>query len=334
MIIRLAVVELYFNNNMPASKNIFITGINGFVGKYLSEYLKEQGWRVSGMDRWPTCSYPGVSYFEGDILDTAALVQLLFTIRPQRIIHLAGISFPADADSSPRNALDVNIMGAASVLDAARQACPSSRILLVGSSKQYSDAVVSDAIAEETLCRPTSFYGISKYMAELIGLQYVRQYGLDVRCTRSFNHTGPGQPPRFVCSDWAKQVAEIALGKAEPLIRVGDISPAIDFSDVRDVVRAYYGIIEKGAAGQVYNVCSGRVLPLQELLAIITAKSGKKITVEQDQARLRMHKTSIKTIGDHSKLTRATGWEPEIPIEKTLDDLYRYWLSALTAPTV
>jgi GDP-4-dehydro-6-deoxy-D-mannose reductase len=321
---------MYFSC-MPVSKNAFITGINGFVGKYLSEYLAAQGWKVAGMDRCPTCSCPGVSYFEGDILDTAALVQLLFSIRPQQIFHLAGISVPGDADASPRNALDVNIMGAASVLDAVRQACPSSRTLLVGSSKQYSDAVVSDAIAEETLCRPTNFYGISKYAAELIGLQYVTQYGLDVRCARSFNHTGPGQPPRFVCSDWAKQAAAIELGKAEPLIRVGDVEPAVDFTDVRDVVRAYHCIMEKGGAGEVYNVCSGRAIALKELLAMIVAKSGKRIVIEQDAARLRQHRTGIKTVGDHAKLTRATGWKPEIPLSKTVDDLYRYWLTSLAA---
>jgi GDP-4-dehydro-6-deoxy-D-mannose reductase len=323
---------------MPSSKKAFITGITGFVGRYLAEYLNAQGFKVSGIDRWPTCDVPKISYFEGDILGTAALAQLFSSIRPDRIFHLAGVSFPSDADKSPRQALDINIMGAASILDAAHQACPSSRILLVGSSKQYSDAAVADVISEETPCQPTSFYGISKYAAELIGMQYTRQHGMDIRFTRSFNHTGPGQSERFVCADWAKQAAQIELGKAEAheacgaRIRVGDISPAIDFADVRDVVRAYALILEKGTKGEVYNVCSGKAVSLQELLAAIIAKSGKKIAIERDSARLKMHKTGRKTVGDRSKLSRATGWEPEIPLSKTIDDLYRYWLSSLSKP--
>ncbi len=317
---------------MSSSKSAFITGITGFVGRYLAEYLNTQGNKVSGIDRRPACDIPKVSYFEGDILDTAALAQLFSSIRPDRIFHLAGVSLPSDADTSPRYALDINIMGAVSVLDAAFQACPSSSILCIGSSKQYSDTAGADPITEETPCRPTSFYGISKYAAELIGMQYTRQHGMDIRFTRSFNHTGPGQSERFVCSDWTKQAAEIELGKAEARIWVGDTSPAIDFTDVRDVVRAYALIMEKGTKGEVYNVCSGTAVPLQELLTLITAKSGRKIVIEQDSTRLKMHKTGRKTVGDRSKLTRATGWEPEIPLSKTLEDLYRYWLSSCSLP--
>jgi GDP-4-dehydro-6-deoxy-D-mannose reductase len=320
---------------MSSSKNAFITGVSGFVGRYLAEHLAGQGWSVSGFDRWPSCDCRDVEYHEGDILDTAAIAQMLFSIRPSRIFHLAGVSFPSDADKSPRQALDINIMGATSVLDAAHQACASSRILLVGSSKQYSDTVAVSAINEETPCRPTSFYGISKYAAELIGMQYLRQHGMDIRFTRSFNHTGPGQSERFVCSDWTRQAAEIELGKAgarEARIHVGDTSPAIDITDVRDVVRAYALILEKGAKGEVYNVCSGSAVSLQEVLAAVVAKSKREITLEQDPSRLRMHRTGVKTAGDRSKLTRATGWVPEIPLSKTLDDLYRYWLSYLSRP--
>lgn len=319
---------------MSSGKNAFITGVTGFVGRHLAEHLNAQDYKVSGMDRWPSCGCGGVDYHEGDILETAALAQLFSSIRPDRIFHLAGVSFPSDADKSPQYALDINIMGAASVLDAAFHACPSSRILLVGSSKQYSDTAGAEPLAEETPCRPTSFYGISKYAAELIGMQYTRQHGMDIRFTRSFNHTGPGQSERFVCSDWTKQAAEIELGKTAARIRVGDTSPAIDFTDVRDVVRAYALILEKGKRGEVYNVCRGTAVPLQELLDAIIAKSGKKIIIEQDSAKLKIHKIGKKTVGDRSKLTRATGWEPEIPLSKTLDDCYRCWLSSLSKPAV
>jgi GDP-4-dehydro-6-deoxy-D-mannose reductase len=168
-------------------------------------------------------------------------------------------------------------------------------------------------------------------MAELAGVQYVQQYGLDVRFTRSFNHTGPGQPPRFVCSDWAKQVAEIALKKSSPHISVGDLSPTIDFTDVRDVVRAYAAILEHGKKGEVYNVSSGRGIALETILSHLLKKCATPIAVDRDASKIRANKTSIKITGDHSKLTRDTGWNPAIPIEQTLDDIYRDWMGRLSA---
>ena len=325
---------------MPSLKKAFITGVTGFVGKYLAEHLSRQGYRVYGMDRWPTCGCRDVDYHEGDILNTAALARLFSVIRPDMIFHLAGVSVPGDVDKSPQYALSINVIGAVSVLDAAFQSCASSKILLVGSSKQYGDSVADSAIPETTPCAPTSFYGVSKYSAELIGMQYVRQHGMDVRFTRSFNHTGPGQPERFVCSDWAKQAAEIELGKAdahdarEARIRVGDTGPAIDIADVRDVVRAYVLILEKGTRGEAYNVCSGKAVPLTELLAAIIGRSGRKIAIEQDPARIKKHTIAFKSVGDRSKITSATGWVPEIPLLKTLDDLHQYWLSSLSKPAV
>jgi GDP-4-dehydro-6-deoxy-D-mannose reductase len=319
---------------MSSLKKAFITGAAGFVGKFLAAHLTGRGYRVYGMDRWPSCGCQEVDYHEGDILNTAALAQLFSSIRPDMIFHLAGVSFPGDADKSPQYALSINIMGAVSVLDAAFQSCASSKILLIGSSKQYGDAVANGAIAENTPCAPTSFYGVSKYAAELIGMQFVRQHGMDVRFTRSFNHTGPGQSERFVCSDWAKQATEIELWKADGRIRVGDTAPAVDIADVRDVVRAYVLILEKGAKGEAYNVCSGNAVPLKELLATIIAGSGRKITIEQDPARIKKHKNAPKSMGDRAKITRATGWVPEIPLSKTLDDLHQYWLLSLSKPAV
>ena len=307
-------------------KKVFITGITGFVGKFLSEHLKANGFSVAGLDRWPACDIPDVTYFEGDLLDTAVLAELLHTVKPDRIFHCAAISVPSDADHSPRHSLDVNIMGTASLLDAVRQSCPSARTLIVGSAKQYGAHAFDAPIAEATPCLPTDFYGLSKYAAECIGMQYVRQFGMDVRFTRSFNHTGPGQSPHFVCSDWARQVAAIEAGKADPVMLVGDYEPSIDFTDVQDVVRAYVLILEKGGRGEVYNVCSGTAIALRDLLALLTEKSPKEIIIKQDTARLKSHSTGKKTIGDHAKLTRDTGWTPEILIEKTISDLYKYWL--------
>jgi GDP-4-dehydro-6-deoxy-D-mannose reductase len=315
---------------MPSSKKAFITGAAGFVGKYLAAHLAERGYAVAGIDRWPECGCSGIDYHEGDLLDTAALAQLFLSLRPDMIFHLAGVSFPSDADTTPQYALDINIMGAVSVLDAAFKSCASSRILLVGSSKQYGDQMPDVPVAEDVPCAPTSFYGVSKYAAELIGMQFVRQHGMDVRFTRSFNHTGPGQSERFVCSDWARQAAAIALGKAEAVMRVGDTAPAVDFSDVRDVAAAYLLILEKGARGEAYNVCSGRALPLEELLAAVVAKSGRNISIARDSSRIKKHATAARTAGDRTKISRATGWEPRIPFSKTIDDLYRFWHDRLS----
>ncbi|MBN1131033.1 MAG: GDP-mannose 4,6-dehydratase, partial [Chitinispirillaceae bacterium] len=163
---------------MPSpSKKAFITGITGFVGKFLSDHLRKTGFSVAGLDRWPTCDAPNCTYFEGDLLDTGVLSELLHTFKPDWIFHLAAVSTPSEADLSPRHALNVNIMGTASLLDAVRQSCPSARTLLVGSAKQYGAHRFDRPITEATPCRPTDFYGLSKHTAELIGIQYVNQFG-------------------------------------------------------------------------------------------------------------------------------------------------------------
>ncbi|MBN2036645.1 MAG: GDP-mannose 4,6-dehydratase [Chitinispirillaceae bacterium] len=308
---------------------VFITGIHGFVGAFLAEHLQVNGWSVAGLDRWPSCDFPGIAYYEGDLLDTGALAELLLAVKPAWVVHLAAVSAPGDADISPRHALNVNIMGTAALLDAVRQSCPSSRILIVGSSKQYGAHQWDAPVTESTPCSPADFYGLSKYSAELIGLQFVKQFGMDIRFTRSFNHTGPGQSANFVCSDWAKQAALIEKGYEEPVLRVGDIASSIDFTDVRDVAGAYASILDRGSQGGIYNVCSGSAVALESVCAMLIRKTDKKIKVVRDSAKVSPRSIGAPMIGDHSKLTRKTGWRPEIPLEKTLDDLYRWWLTAV-----
>ncbi len=257
------------------------------------------------------------------------LGKYLQSVQPDTIYHLAAISFLPEADLSPGHALEINIMGTVSILDALKQHCPSAKILLIGSSKEYSDEINSEQVSESIHPSPTNFYGISKYAAELIGQQYHRQYGLDVRCTRSFNHTGPAQSPRFVCSDWAKQVASIELGLTDATISVGNLDSVIDFTDVRDVVRAYHSILDNGTSGRVYNVCSGKGVSLQWILNFLISKSTKEITISSDEKKLRSHKTNTIMLGDNSLLKNETGWKTLIPFEKTLNDLYLYWLENL-----
>jgi GDP-4-dehydro-6-deoxy-D-mannose reductase len=302
-----------------------ITGINGFAGHHLADLLSRRGRRVVGIGIEQVCSLADVSYEMVDITDCDSVAGALGRIQPQEIYHLAGVSFPAEADRTPRPALEINITGTVSVIDAMKRFCPKARLLVVGSSKEY-DINAEGLVSENATPNPANFYGISKYATELIGLQYHRQYGLDIRFTRSFNHTGPGQSFLFVCSDWARQVAMADCGRSPAEIRVGDTGFEIDFSDVRDVVAAYVLIMEKGKSGQVYNVCSGRTQKLSAVLEYLIGKSTKKITVTSEEKKLREVKTYRKLAGDNSKLRRETGWEPSIPFEKTLDDLFDYWV--------
>lgn len=307
-------------------KRAFVTGVGGFVGGHLCADLLAQGYEVSGGDVLADWAHGSVDYYTLDILDVAELVRIIGDARPDEIYHLAGVSYPPDADASPRRSLDINIMGCVSLLDAVRQVSPDAVTLVVGSSKIYDGSSVSGAVREDTGIGPTSFYGISKLAAEMIGHQFVRQMGIDVRFTRSFNHTGPGQSPRFVCSDWARQVARIQAGLDEPALKVGDLSVEIDFTDVRDVVTAYQAIVRSGARDGVYNVCTGRTVPLRQVLDYLCGKTERRITVQSDEARTRGHATNRSLTGDNSQLVKDTGWKPKIALEKTLDDLFEFWL--------
>jgi GDP-4-dehydro-6-deoxy-D-mannose reductase len=296
---------------------------------WLTDELRARDCDVFGIDLQDTGRHPSVTYRKTDLLDAAAINALFAEWMPDSVYHLAGVSYIPDADRSPRTAVDTNISGAFAVLDGARINTPTATVLLVGSAKEYSDSVMSDGINETYPPQPTNFYGISKYANELIGQQYHRQFGLDVRCTRSFNHTGPGQSPRFVCSDWARQIALISLGRAEPFLTVGDLNATIDFSDVRDVVAAYCSIVNAGQPGEVYNVCSGGGVALSWIIDHLGKKSPIPIAVQYRDEKVRAHKANVKMIGDHSKLTSHTGWRPQIPFYRTLDDLFDWWLKEL-----
>jgi GDP-4-dehydro-6-deoxy-D-mannose reductase len=307
-----------------------VTGINGFAGHHLAALLAQQGRQVAGIGIEQVCSLEDVTYEMVDITDSDSVADAFGRLRPQEIYHLAGVSFPAEADRTPRPALEINITGTVSVIDAMKRFCPAARLLVVGSSKEY-DINAEGLVSEESRPNPTNFYGISKYATELIGLQYCRQYGLDIRFTRSFNHTGPGQSYLFVCSDWARQVALAVQGHGPNEIHVGDCGVDIDFADVRDVARAYFLIMEKGRPGQVYNVCSGRTRKLSDILDYLVKKSEKPIAIVREEKKLRQVKTCRTLAGNNSKVLRDTGWAPSIPFEKTLDDLFDYWMREIRA---
>jgi GDP-4-dehydro-6-deoxy-D-mannose reductase len=316
---------------MTSPHSAFITGINGFVGIRLAGYLASQGWTVSGIDQQDAATAPDYTYYKADIQAGDKLLPILAACRPACIFHLAAVSMPSAVDQSPHRALSVNIMGTVALLDAVRSTAPAARLLIVGSSKQYGDIEGSLPVDENHPCHPVDLYGISKQTGEIIGLHYAGMYGMDIRFARSFNHSGAGQSPAFVCSDWARQVAAIELGRAEPAIRVGNLDSAIDLCDVADIVRAYPLILSAGRPGTIYNVSSGKAVSLRTLLAHFLKKTSRSVAVIEDPSRLRGRRTAAPLIGDHTKISRDTGWEPRVPIEQTVDELFRFWMAELSS---
>ncbi|MDG5816342.1 GDP-mannose 4,6-dehydratase [Chitinispirillales bacterium ANBcel5] len=306
--------------------NVFITGVNGFVGQHLAIYLRNIGMMVYGTDAHPSPAMEFVTYTQALLPDTPAMEAMIKAVKPAQIYHLAAISYLPEADNSPQDAFRINLLGTISVLDAAKRYAPNCSILITGSSKEYGAVSATEPIREELTPVPHDFYAISKYSGELIAAQYSRQFNLDCRCTRSFNHSGPGQSPKFVCSDWAYQVAQIEKNKAPATIKVGDISAMLDFCDVRDIVKAYYLILKKGRWGDIYNVCSGKGISLQYILKYLINKSSQQIEILHPNEKRRPKGHSLSIVGNNSKLCSHTGWRAQIAIEKTLDDLFDYWM--------
>jgi GDP-4-dehydro-6-deoxy-D-mannose reductase len=306
-----------------------ITGINGFVGKYLTTDLLSRRRRVVGIDLQKNSPLSDIDYFSADIRDADLLSQIIKKTQPSEIYHLAGISYPPQFNTDQYPCFQINILGSVALLDAIKNNCPRSVVLMIGSSKEYRRRNDRALISEQIPLDPSSFYGISKYFSEIIGRRYALTYGLDIRFTRSFNHSGPGQSPQFVCSDWARQIALITSNKAQPQLSIGNINEVIDFTDVRDIVEAYRLILEKGNKGEAYNVCSGKGISLKYILDYLIAKSTSIISVVEQKEKIEVHGNSEEFIGDNRKIIGDTGWSPKIPIEKTLDDLYNWWLTEI-----
>ena len=287
-----------------------IIGGGGFVGRYLAEHLLQDcGWETI-VTKLPkeTVEVEGCEAYNLDILDKDAVEALLVRHKPDAILHLAAQSSVAYSWKNPQLTADINIHGCLNVLDAVRDILPANTSL----------------VSETTPVHPANPYAITKMAQNLFGALYAKAYEMHVMMVRAFNHVGPRQLPQFVVSDFCKQVAEIMAGKREPVMRVGNLTAARDFTDVRDVVRAYSLLIEHGKSGEVYNVGSGRAIVIQEILDRIIAHSGKEITVEVDPAKLRPVEVPVIR-ADISKLQADTGWQPEIPLEQTIAETLEYW---------
>jgi len=303
----------------------FISGLTGFVGKYLYDFLRENNIEVYGTSYPEKPSPHEKNIFHIDIRKSRGLSQLIERIKPELIFHLAAISNVHISWKRRKLTMETNIMGTLNLLEAVRKFSPQSKVLLVGSSDIYGySAKERKLLKEEDNSIPINPYGVSKSCQEILGKFYSSVEEIWIIMTRSFNHTGPGQSPLFVCSDWAKQIAEIEKGLRKPVLKVGNLESIRDFSDVRDVVRAYFLLIQKGKKGEIYNICSGKAYSLHKILNILISYSKVPINVEIDRKKLR--KTDFPFLaGDNTKLISHTGWKPLIKIEKTLLDLLNYW---------
>lgn len=310
----------------------FVTGITGFVGSYLSEYLLSLGHEVAGIDindaNIKNLAYPEkMGIFIGNILDELFLKKIFSDYKPDWVFHLAGIASVQQSWLNKKQTYETNIMGAVNLLEACNALDEKPRILLVGSAEEYGKVNTSNPINEECALNGFTPYAISKITQEYLGLHYYYTSQLPVIRTCSFNHTGPKQSTAFVCSSFCNQVAEIELTEKEPILKVGNLSSYRDFTDVRDIVKAYVALMEKGAISQVYNVCRMKAYNIKELLNLILRCSTKSIKIEIDESRYRAIEIPF-LLGDNSKIKKL-GWEPIYPIEHTLLDTLNYWRANL-----
>jgi GDP-4-dehydro-6-deoxy-D-mannose reductase len=313
--------------------NVLITGITGFAGSHLAEYIlaHHPGVQVHGIIRWRSrmdnvASILGrVELHEADLKDMVSLKKVLAASRPERIFHLAAQSFVPTSWRLPAETFMINSVGQINLFESILDLKLDPRIQIAGSSEEYGMVHPDEVpMKESNPLRPLSPYAVSKVAQDLLGYQYFKSYGLKVIRTRGFNHTGPRRGDVFVTSNFSKQVAEIEKGKREPVIHVGNLDAKRDFTDVRDMVRAYWLAAEKGEPGDVYNLGTGTAISMHELLEMLSALSKTKFRVQVDPDRLRPSDVQI-LLADASKFRKLTGWAPTIPFEKTLSDLLDYW---------
>lgn len=313
--------------------NILITGITGFAGSHLAEYLlKQTKHKVYGTYRWRSRMENiseitnKITMCECDLRDAVSTQDVIKKIKPDMIFHLAAQSYVPMSWTAPAETLTTNIIGELNIFEAVRSlGLKNTRIHIAGSSEEYGLVLPNEIPIKETNpLRPLSPYGVSKVTQDLLGYQYFMSYGLKIIRTRSFNHEGPRRGDVFVTSNFCKQIVEIEKGKRQPIIYVGNLEAVRDFSDVRDVVKGYYLILKDGKPGEVYNICRGKGLKIKELLRMLLASTNQKIEIKTDPTRFRPSDVEL-LIGDATKIRKAVGWKCEIPFKKTMQDLLDFW---------
>ena len=308
---------------------IFITGATGFAGSHLVEQLLEQGHQILALVHTATShqdlpSHDLIQPVVGDLLDPEGLAGAVAAARPDIIFHLAGQAYPARSWIDPAQTIAVNTGGTANLLRAAAE-YGRPRVVVVTSAEIYGPISPDDLpLTESTRPHPRHPYGVSKLAAGQLAQAYWERYGLPVVEARPFNHIGPRQAAGFVVPDFASQLAAIRLGHTEPVIRVGNLEPERDFTDVRDVARAYWRLAEQGLPGEAYLICSGQSVSIRHLLDTLIELSGVAVEVETEQ--LRINPVDIPCLyGSYAKIERDTGWRPQVPLRQSLADALADW---------
>jgi len=316
-----------------------ITGMNGFAGSHLADFLLTQpDIQVFGVGIGETdnLAHLGdrVTFFAGDLTARTFAERLLAQTQPDRIYHLAGQAFAPISWQDPWQTIEINLRAQVNVLDAAARARGNARILVVGSMDEYGRVDAQHLpINEQVPLAPDSPYAVSKIAQDFLGLQYFLSHHLRVVRVRPSNHIGPRQNALFVTSNFAKQIAEIEAGVRAPVLYVGNLTAQRDFTDVRDMARAYFLALEHGVPGEVYNIGSGRAHSIQRVLDLLLQQSRVPIRVAQDPARLRPSDTPV-VVCDASKFRAQTGWTPTIPLEQSLRDILDDWRARVGVPSV
>jgi GDP-4-dehydro-6-deoxy-D-mannose reductase len=312
-------------------KTIMITGLAGFVGSHLVDLLlQDPEIEIVGVIH-PTHAvqhleeHPRVKVIREDILKEARLKQILRRIKPEVIYHLAGLAHVHESWNNRKATMYTNFIGAFYLLEACRRLTAFPKVLLIGSAECYGVVPLElQPIYEEYPLSPASPYAVSKIAQEMLGMQYARAEKLPVYLSRSFNHTGPRQKETFVCSAFAYQIA-VAMTQPKPhRIMVGNLTARRDFTDVRDVVRAYQSIVEKGRPGEAYNVCSGKAPAIEEILNTLLELAGEPFELQTDPALFRPVDMPL-VLGSNEKIMRETGWKPLHDLRDSLKDLLDYW---------
>lgn len=296
---------------------VLVTGANGFVGRHLLNLLEDRCDEITAVSREDL-----------DICNASVVTELVRSVQPEAVFHLAAQASVARSFDDPIGTVETNALGTLSVLEALRAHAPKARLLVASSADTY--GLVSDPevpITEDTPQRPVNPYAASKVAQEALALQYARTFGMHVVVTRSFNAIGPGQAATFALASFAAQLVDIARGLGEPVLRVGNLEVERDLIDVRDVVRAQVMLLDADAAGQAFNICRGKTVRMRDALDVLIAASGLQVSVVVDPGRLRPADVP-RMVGSNQKLCATVPWSARISIEQSLGDLFESAMAA------
>ncbi|OGB88339.1 hypothetical protein A3J44_03950 [candidate division WOR-1 bacterium RIFCSPHIGHO2_02_FULL_45_12] len=310
----------------------FVTGINGFAGSYLAEILIQAGYSVGGTI-FPGTSLDNISQIKEDIklypvniVEKELCENVFAEFNPRIIFHLAGESSVKNSFTYPSKTIQTNLSGGLNILEIVRKVLPRTKLLLVSSGDIYGEALLNNTLTDEEVKPiPNSPYGVSKAALDMLGRVYAKAFDLDVVIARPFSHIGPRQQENFFIPTVARQIVAIKRGKGDHSLRLGELKIFRDFTDVRDVVRAYILLADKGRKGEAYNICSGSQYLLKDLVDIMIGLSHEKIAVVLDPERVRCADLS-RMKPDNNKIMNETGWRPTIDIKRSLKDVFDYWI--------